>query len=93
MGLTIKGKTKAHIESHKKMIEIMDRLPKTKEKDNTFGATKIKVLDMPPKTPSLPTLKLEVTAPHKSVGTAELKLHKPAKRFYFRNKKDKWQYI
>ena len=80
MGLTIKGKTKSHIESHKKVIEIMDRLPKTKEKDNTFGGTKIKVLEKPPKTPSLLTLKLEVTAPDNSVGTAELKLHKPAKK-------------
>ena len=80
MGLTIKGKAKAHIESHNKIIEIMDKLPKTKEKESTFGKSKIKVIEKPPNTPTLLTLKLQVTAPDKSVGTAELKLHKPAKK-------------
>ena len=80
MGLTIKGKANTHIESHKKIIEIMDRLPKTKEKENTFGDSKIKVIEKLPKTPSLLTIKLQVTAPDNSVGIAELKLHKPAKK-------------
>ena len=80
MGLTFKGKAKAHIESHNKSIEIMDKQPKTKEKYSTFGKSKFKVIEKPPKTPTLLTLKLQVTAPDNSVGTAELKLHKPAKK-------------
>ena len=78
--LTIKGKANTHIESHKKIIEIMDRLPKTKEKENTFGDSKIKIIEKLPKTPSLLTLKIQVTSPDSYVGVAELKLHKPAKK-------------
>ena len=80
MGLTIKGKSKEHIESHNKIMELMDKLPKTKEKESILGESKIKVLEKPPKTPILHTLKLQVTAPDNTVGIVELKLHKPAKK-------------
>ena len=55
--LTIKGKANTHIESHKKIIEIMDRLPKTKEKENTFGDSKIKIIEKLPKKTFITNLK------------------------------------
>ena len=76
MGLTLKGKAKDHVESHKKITEIMDRLPRAKE--SVIGGSKIKMIEKPHKTPSLLTRKLQITAPDKSEGTVELKMHKPA---------------
>ena len=75
MGLTIKGRTKAHIESHKKLTEVMNRLPKGKV--NMFNDSKITVLSKEPTTGRI-NLKLKISAPGKSEGTTELNLFKPS---------------